>query len=97
VLVACFKNIVINLYKPSFLNDFSVVMLCFVVVMMLVDYRVGAWTMMASTLRFLFAQLPLLPGHELDGPQAALSGGIVASIGLLAYCAYQVSFLSKFA
>lgn len=53
--------------------------------------RVGAWIMMASTLPFLFAQLPLLPGHELNGPQAAISGGIVASIGLLAYCAYQVA------
>jgi len=86
----------ISFYKLSFLQDFPVVILCFVVGTISVDFRVGAWIMMASTLPFLFAQLPLLPGHELDGPQAALSGGIVASIGLLAYCAYQVSFLSKF-
>lgn len=45
---------------------------------------------MASTLPFVFAQLPLLPGHLADGPQAALSGGVVASLGLVAYCAYQV-------
>lgn len=57
--------------------------------------RVGAWIMMASTLPFLFAQLPLLPGHLEDGPTAALGGCIVASIGLLAYSAYQVSFLQR--
>jgi hypothetical protein len=53
--------------------------------------RVGAWIMMASTLPFLFAQLPLLPGHLEDGPTAALGGCIVATVGLLAYSAYQVS------
>ncbi|KAG0600784.1 hypothetical protein M758_11G060700 [Ceratodon purpureus] len=53
--------------------------------------RVGAWIMMVSTLPFLFAQLPLLPGHLEDGPTAALGGCIVASVGLLAYSAYQVA------
>jgi hypothetical protein len=53
--------------------------------------RVGAWIMMGSTLPFLFAQLPLLPWHLEDGPMAALGGYIVATVGLLAYSAFQVS------
>lgn len=53
--------------------------------------RVGAWIMMASTLPYLFVQLPLLPNHLIDGPKGALEGCIVASAGLLLYSAYQVA------
>jgi hypothetical protein len=47
--------------------------------------------MMASTLPFLFAQLPLLPGHIANGPQGALAGCIFATLGLFSYSAYQVT------
>ncbi|BBN06185.1 hypothetical protein MPTK1_3g19130 [Marchantia polymorpha subsp. ruderalis] len=54
--------------------------------------RVGAWIMMLSTIPYLCVQVPLLDGHPTEGPEAALVGCIVAVVGVLAYCTYQVSF-----
>lgn len=52
--------------------------------------RVGAWIMMLSTIPYLCVQVPLLDGHPTEGPEAALVGCIVAVVGVLAYCTYQV-------
>ncbi|KAL3693674.1 hypothetical protein R1sor_007325 [Riccia sorocarpa] len=54
--------------------------------------RVGAWIMMLSTIPFICVQVPLLDGNPAEGPEAALAGCVIAVVGLVAYCIYQVSF-----
>jgi hypothetical protein len=53
--------------------------------------KISAWIMIISVLPFIVVQIPKLFGHPVTFPFKVTSC-ILAIIGLLGYCGYQVHF-----